>query len=101
METLKLLGEIGWTLVILSPFIWRAVFNYWDSKYEEEEGRRKMELELTKKEYHILLNGLAYYLAFRNGKENRIKDEEITDLSRWLMEEMFRQYPYLKKGVDK
>lgn len=96
METLELLAEIGWTLVILSPFIWRAVFNYWDRKYEEE-GRRKMELELTKKEYHLLLNGLAYYLAFRNGKENRIKDEEITNLSKRIMEEMLRKYPYPPK----
>lgn len=92
METLKLLAEIGWTLVILSPFIWRAVFNYWDSKYEKEHERQKMELELTKKEYHILLNGLAYYLAFRNEKENRIKDEEIMDLSKRVMKEMLRKH---------
>lgn len=93
METLELLAEIGWMLVILSPFIWRAVFNYWDSKYERENERQKMELELTKKEYHILLNGLAYYLSFRNGKkENSIKDEEISDLAKRLMEEMFRKY---------
>jgi hypothetical protein len=30
MTELKLLAEIGWALVVLSPFIWRAVFNYLD-----------------------------------------------------------------------
>jgi len=36
METLKILAEIGWTLVIVSPFIWRAVFNYWEGKGERK-----------------------------------------------------------------
>jgi len=27
---LKLLAEIGWTLVIISPFVWRYIFNRWD-----------------------------------------------------------------------
>lgn len=49
-------------------------------------------MELTKKEYHILMNGLAYYIAFRKNKENRITDEEIADLSRRLMSEMLKKY---------
>ncbi len=36
METLKMLAEIGWTLVIVSPFIWRVVFNYCDEKGERK-----------------------------------------------------------------
>lgn len=30
MDALKLLAEIGWALVIISPFVWRYIFNKWD-----------------------------------------------------------------------
>lgn len=49
-------------------------------------------MELTKKEYHILMNGLAYYIAFRKKKKSNITDEEIADLSRALMSEMLKKY---------
>jgi hypothetical protein len=29
-DALKLLAEIGWALVIISPFVWRYIFNKWD-----------------------------------------------------------------------
>ena len=31
METLKTIAEIGWVLVIISPFVWRYIFNKWDN----------------------------------------------------------------------
>ena len=50
-------------------------------------------MELTKKEYHILMNGLAYYIAFRKHEKNEpISDEEIADLSRRLMNEMLEKF---------
>jgi hypothetical protein len=30
METLKTFAEIGWALAIVSPFIWRYIFNHLD-----------------------------------------------------------------------
>jgi len=30
MEELKLIAEIGWMLVVISPFFWRFVFDKWD-----------------------------------------------------------------------
>lgn len=48
-------------------------------------------MELTKKEYHLLMNALAYYIAFRNPNE-KVTDEEIADLSRALMDEMKKKF---------
>lgn len=51
-------------------------------------------MELSKKELHILLNGLAYYNKYRvNGSV--ITDEEIDKVARKIIEEIS------KKSIDK
>jgi len=33
--SLELFAAIGWYLFVISPILWRFVFNYLDEKYEE------------------------------------------------------------------
>lgn len=33
---LEILAMSGWGLLIISPFIWRAIFNWYDEKYKDE-----------------------------------------------------------------
>ena len=37
MNALKLFAEIGWALVVISPFVWRYVFNKMDELAETEK----------------------------------------------------------------
>ena len=36
LEFLKWFGVIGWAIVIISPFIWRAIFNCIDEREETD-----------------------------------------------------------------
>ena len=36
LEFLKLFGVIGWVIVIISPFIWSAIFNRIDEREEAD-----------------------------------------------------------------
>lgn len=33
---LEILAMSGWGLLIISPFVWRAIFNWSDKKHEDE-----------------------------------------------------------------
>lgn len=33
---LKILAMLGWGLLIISPFVWRAFFNWYDEKHKDE-----------------------------------------------------------------
>jgi len=33
---LEILAMSGWGLLIISPFVWRAIFNWYDEKHEDE-----------------------------------------------------------------
>ena len=32
MNTLKIIAEVGWALVVISPFVWRYIYNKLDKK---------------------------------------------------------------------
>lgn len=36
MIELKAIAEIGWALVVMSPFVWRAIFNWIDDHSDDE-----------------------------------------------------------------
>ena len=33
---LKVIALIGWALLIISPFVWRAIFNWYDEKHRND-----------------------------------------------------------------
>ncbi len=37
VEELKLLCAIGWYFAIISPFVWRLFFNWYDEKNKDNE----------------------------------------------------------------
>ena len=36
MEELKAMCAIGWGLAIISPFVWRMVYNWYDEKHKDD-----------------------------------------------------------------
>lgn len=37
MDDLKIITAIGWGLAIISPFVWRYIFNKWDDKWGNDD----------------------------------------------------------------
>lgn len=37
MDYLKIVAAIGWALAIISPFVWRYIFNKWDEKWGKDD----------------------------------------------------------------
>jgi len=34
---MEIFCAIGWYLVIISPIVWRAIFNWYDEKHKDDE----------------------------------------------------------------
>ena len=74
LEFLKLFGAIGWVIVIISPFIWRMIFNYIDKREETSKfGRLKIEI-ICSHAYELCKNGKLSFEDF-----SRMSLEELVD----------------------
>ena len=35
--SIKFVAAIGWYLAIISPFVWKFIFNWYDEKHKDDE----------------------------------------------------------------
>ena len=87
METLKIFAAVGWALAIISPFVWRYIFNKWDADDDYEMGehyaiymKEGVVFDVSHTDYDDITKGEIYIEGIDSSKLDILYDLIKADL---------------------